>query len=203
MILVVCALSAELDGFARPQNVEILAGGIGPVEAAACTARALALARYEAVVNAGIAGVFDGCGRVGDAFAVGWDMLADLGLEGGAPLTLPGGASLAEEAQASAALLAVARAAGLAVARGVTVTQVTTTDETARRLRARYSADVESMEGFAVMRAATLAGVPAIGLRGISNYVGDRTRSQWDSGAGIRATVAALEAFLMAFRVAT
>jgi futalosine hydrolase len=41
------------------------------------------------------------------------------------------------------------------------------------------------MEGFAVLRAAERAGVPAIELRGISNRVGARERSGWDFEAGI------------------
>ena len=52
------------------------------------------------------------------------------------------------------------------------------------------------MEGFAVLRACELAGVPALAVRGISNYVGDRAASGWDFGAGSRATVTAMEALL-------
>jgi futalosine hydrolase len=41
------------------------------------------------------------------------------------------------------------------------------------------------MEGFAVLRAAQLAGVPALQVRGISNYIGDRGTSEWDIAAGV------------------
>jgi futalosine hydrolase len=82
------------------------------------------------------------------------------------------------------------------VLRGLTVAAVTTTDATARRLRTRYEAEVESMEGFSVLRAAAVANVPAIEVRGISNYVGDRAASEWDFAAGARATARALEAVL-------
>ncbi|GAC1521471.1 MAG: hypothetical protein NVS2B8_01470 [Vulcanimicrobiaceae bacterium] len=51
---------------------------------------------------------------------------------------------------------------------------------------------METMEGFAILRAARVAGVPAIGIRGISNYVGDRATSEWDFVAGARSTAAAL-----------
>jgi nucleoside phosphorylase len=40
------------------------------------------------------------------------------------------------------------------------------------------------MEGFAVLRAAERAGVPAIELRGISNRCGNRETSGWDFAAG-------------------
>jgi hypothetical protein len=39
--------------------------------------------------------------------------------------------------------------------------------------------DVEAMEGFGVLRAAALAGVPAVELRAVSNLVGEADRSRW------------------------
>ena len=52
------------------------------------------------------------------------------------------------------------------------------------------------MEGFSVLRACELAGVPALEVRGVSNRVGDRAASGWDFAAGSRAAVEALEAVL-------
>ncbi len=196
LILVVCALAAELRGLEPRDGVDVLAAGIGPVEAAAATARALALGAYAAVVNAGIGGAFRGRARIGEALLVGEERLADLGLEGGGALTLPDGAELTGRAAADPELLARCEGLSLPVGRGLTVAQVTTTDATAERLLRTYDAHVESMEGFAVLRAAAIAGVPALELRGISNEVGDRAKSGWDFGAGSRAAVAALNAVL-------
>ena len=39
--------------------------------------------------------------------------------------------------------------------------------------------DVEAMEGFGVLRAAELAGVPAVELRAISNAVDEPDRAKW------------------------
>ncbi len=196
MILVVCAMREELRDFHAPEYVRVVAVGVGPVEAAIATARTLACAPFAAVVNAGIAGVFRGSGAIGDALVIASESFADFGLEGGAPLALPGGARLVERVDADAGLVARCTRAGLRVGHGLTVAQVTTTDATAARFRARYAADVESMEGFAVLRAAADAGIPAVEVRGISNYVGDRTRSEWDFAAGARATVRALTAIV-------
>ncbi len=196
MILVVCALLAELRYVSERPNVEVLACGVGPVEAAVAVAGALARGRYDAVVNAGIAGAFRGSARVGDAVLVRDDVLADLGLEGGGPLSLPDGATLVERTTADSALLGICTPTALPLVRGVTVAQVTATDATAARLRARYAADVESMEGFSVLRAAAVAKIPALEVRGISNYVGDRVSGEWDFAAGARATARALEAVL-------
>jgi futalosine hydrolase len=196
VILVVCALLAELRYVAERPNVEILACGIGPVEAAVAVSSALARGRYDAVVNAGIAGAFRGSARVGDAVLVRDELLADLGLEGGGALSLPDGATLVERTAADPALLGICTPTALPLVRGVTVAQVTATDATAARLRARYAADVESMEGFSVLRAAAVAKIPALEVRGISNYVGDRASGEWDFAAGARATARGLEAVL-------
>jgi futalosine hydrolase len=196
VILVVCALRAELKYWKRRDGIEISEAGVGPVEAAAATARALALTPYAAVVNAGIGGAFRDRGRVGDAVLVSGDALADLGLEGGAALDLPGGARLVDRQDADPGLLQRCAGLGLQCGTGVTVSTVTTTDVTAERLRARYGADVESMEGFSVLRAAALARVPALQIRGVSNYVGDRSDAEWDFAAGARAVAAALDAVL-------
>lgn len=190
--LFVCAVAREL-AFLRPsRDAEVLVAGIGPVEAAAATAAALARRPYGLVVNAGIGGVFRGKGAVGDAFAIADERFAELGFEGGGTLALPAGAALVAHAASDPDAVARLAAAGARVGRGITVATVTTTDRRAGELRARFDADVESMEGFAVLRAAERAGIPAVEVRGISNYVGDRAASGWDFAAG----VAALERLL-------
>lgn len=196
LILVVCALPSELRAFVPTDGVQLLAGGVGPIEAAIATARALADETYEAVINAGIGGAFRGSAHVGEAVLVRDERLADFGLEGGGPLTLPDGALLADETKASSELLQRCAALPFRTVRGLTVTSVTTARATADRLQSAYGADVESMEGFAVLRAAELAGVPALEVRGISNYVDDRARSEWNFAAGSRAACRALEAVL-------
>jgi len=190
VILVVCALAAELRFYEAPAEVTLLAGGVGPVESAIAVSRALARADYDAVIHAGIAGAYRGSARVGDARLVVHDTLADFGLEGGGALGLPDG-TLVESASADPHLLARVGDA-LPHARGLTVTAVTATEATGARLRSRYGHDVETMEGFALFRACDAAGVPAVGVRGISNYIGDRATSAWDFAAGAHATATAL-----------
>ncbi len=191
MILVVCALPAELRFFTPSAGVKVFACGVGPVEAAIGVARELAAGSYTAVINAGIGGIYRDVGRVGDARLIVADALADFGLEGGGALALPEG-TLVERASANPALIEVLAEIAPHTT-GLTVAAVTTTDATGTRLRARYGHDVETMEGMAVFRAAQVASVPAIGVRGISNFIGDRARSDWDFAAGARATAAALD----------
>ena len=80
--------------------------------------------------------------------------------------------------------------------RGVTSATVTTTDERALVLAHRFRADVESMEGFAVLRAAQVARIPAIEIRGVSNIVGNRANNGWNFDAGAEAAVATTDALI-------
>ena len=195
-ILVVCALEAELRYFQRRPGVELLACGVGPVEAALATARALAAAPYAAVVNAGVAGAFPERARVGEALLVATEWLAELGLEGGGRFALPDGATLVERVEADPGLVQICADLPYRVGSGITVVRATATRATGQALALRYGADVESMEGFSVLRAAGQSRVPGLEVRGISNYVGDRAQSAWDFSAGARALAGALEAVL-------
>ena len=184
MILLACAVEAELRFWKDHEDVEKLVTGIGPVEASCAVTAALGRGRYRLVVNAGLAGAFNGAATIGDGVAIADDCI-ELGLEDGAPLPLPPAMTVIEKARSDAQLVAALKAKGFPALHGVTVSSVTSTEATALRLGER-GAQVESMEGFAVLRAAERAGVPALQLRGISNRCGDRARAEWDFTAGVR-----------------
>ena len=57
---------------------------------------------------------------------------------------------------------------------------------------------VEAMEGFGVLRAAALAGVPAVEVRAISNAIGEEDRARWDLAAGLAALERAMPALVAA-----
>jgi len=190
--LIACAVAKELAFLAPQPHVEVLVTGVGPVEAAAQVSRALAMSRYDLVIDAGVAGALPGFAQIGDGVVVADEML-ELDIEGGQAIALPDGATVHDRASSDLALTDRVVELGFRALRGVTVSRVTATDQTARRLAA-LGAQVESMEGFAVLRAAEIAGVTAIEVRGISNRVGDRAESRWDWAAG----VAGLERILTA-----
>jgi hypothetical protein len=50
---------------------------------------------------------------------------------------------------------------------------------TSARIGGSTDCDVEAMEGFAVLRAAEIAGIPAIEVRSISNEIEERDRTRW------------------------
>jgi futalosine hydrolase len=157
VLLVVAATERELE---LVSGVETLCCGVGPVEAAVRTARALAERDVEALLHIGIAGArtIDAPALVLGSEAVYCDVI-DVGS------TFP----RIERAEPDAALLAAARAA-LPEAHVVSIS-------TCGRIGG--GSDVEAMEGFGVLRAAQLAGVAAVELRAISNAVNEADRSKW------------------------
>jgi len=159
MILVVAATEREL---VSVDGAQALCCGIGPVEAALSTASALARERPDAVLHVGIAGAPDlepGSVVIGsEAF---YGDIVD------AASTLP----RVERAHPAAALVEAARRA-LPDARVLPIA-------TCSRVGGGGPCEVEAMEGFSVLRAAELAGVPAVEVRTISNRPEDADRGLW------------------------
>jgi len=159
-VLVVAATEREL---ALVRGVETFCCGIGPVEAALQTARALAERAPDAVLHVGIAGAraLEPPALVLGAEAVYCDVID-------AASTLP----RVERVEPHPELLAAARVA-LPEAHVLPIA-------TCGRVGGGGAAyEVEAMEGFGVLRAAALAGVPAVELRAISNLVEEPDRARW------------------------
>jgi futalosine hydrolase len=181
VILVVGATERELTG---ADGAATLVCGIGPVEAAAATARALASDRPSAVVNVGIAGAktLEPPAVVLGSEAIYCDLVADPGA------VLP----RVERVAADAALLAASRRA-LPDAHVCPIA-------TCASIGGGTSCEVEAMEGFAVLRAAQIAGVPAVELRCVSNLVDERDRSRWRFDDALAALETALSNVLAELR---
>ncbi|MEW6726922.1 futalosine hydrolase [Desulforudis sp. 1088] len=190
-ILVMTAVSAEreavLRGLRGDSRFDVLVAGVGPVAAAANTAKVLATARYDLVVSAGIGGGFPGKAEVGSLVVADEIVAADLGVE-----TPEGFSSLEELGFGSTHIRAYAGlvhsvteallAAKLPVVAGpvLTVSTATGTAERAAELAARVpGAAAEAMEGYGVAFAAHERGVPVLELRAVSNRVGPRDRTAW------------------------
>jgi futalosine hydrolase len=156
-VLVIAATVRELG---RLDGVRTLACGIGPVEAAAATARALAEERPSAVLHVGIAG---GHGLEPLSLVLGAEAIY---CDAAGPL-------VPARALPDPDLLARLRSAfpdGLVQPIG-TSARVGGSGETA--------VAVEAMEGFAVLRACELEGVPAVEVRVVSNEIGERDCALW------------------------
>jgi futalosine hydrolase len=177
VILVVAATERELAGAG---GVAVLACGIGPVEAAAATARALAELAPAALLHVGIAGAR---GLEPPQLVIGSEAVYEDAGDG--PL-VPG------RVRPDATLLEHAR-------RALPDAQVLPIG-TSARVGGTSGCTVEAMEGFAVLRAAELAGVPALEVRAISNHVDEPDRGRWRFDAALAALDDALPRLLEELR---
>jgi len=179
-LLVVAATELELE---RVGAADALVCGVGPVEAAAATARALAERRPSALLHVGLAG---GRGLPVPSLVLGSEAVYH---------DLSAAIPVVDRVEPDAALLAAAREA-LPDARVLPI------GTSAGVGRTRSDCAVEAMEGFAVLRAAELAGVPAVELRAISNEVDERDRARWRFDDALAALADAVPRALRALRAA-
>lgn len=176
--LVVAATAREL---VAPDGWLTCICGVGPVDAAAATAAAIAAHRPAAILHVGIAGARRAAAIEPATLVIGDVALyCDLGVpEHFAPRSVAASPLLLEAAR---------RALPDALVRTIGTTAT---------VGGSAGCDVEGMEGFAVLRSAQLAGIPAIEVRAISNAVEEHDRALWrfdDAFAAIAAATPRLVA---------
>jgi futalosine hydrolase len=159
VILVIAATEKEL---AASGADEVLCCGIGPVESGIRTAMAVAELRPDAVLHVGIAGAPE---LEPLSVVIGTESLyADIVDPAS---TMP----RVERASPSLELVRAARRA-FPDAHLLPITSCA-------RVGGGGECQVEAMEGFSVLRAAELAGVPAVEVRTISNRPAEQDRALW------------------------
>ena len=159
MLVVVAATEREL---AFVHGAETFACGVGPVDAAASTARLLAERGPAVVLHVGLAGAR---GIEPPALVLGSESVYSDVADPSS--TFP----RVERVEPDAELLARARRL-LPEARVLPIA-------TSGRVSGGTGCAVEAMEGFGVLRACVLAGAPAVELRAVSNDVDEPERGRW------------------------
>jgi futalosine hydrolase len=173
VLLVVAATERELAGAG---DTPTLACGIGPIEAAATTARALAVQQPEAVLHVGIAGAR---GIPAAELVIGSESIYEDAAQGG----LVTGRVVPDTKLLEAARRAIPEARVCPIA-------------TSARVGGTSACAVEAMEGFAVLRAAALAGVAAVEVRAVSNEIDELDRARWQFDDALAALAAAVPRLL-------
>ena len=154
--------------------------GVGPVEAAAATARELALHPPVAVVHIGIAG---GRGITPGGLVIGSESAyCDISAE------IP----VVDRVEPDAELLEQVRAA----LPDALVLPIGTSGAVGGATSGSFR--VEAMEGFGVLRACAQAGTPAVEIRAISNEISEGDRSRWRIGRALESLADALPRVLEA-----
>jgi futalosine hydrolase len=172
VILLVAATDVELC------DHQGLVCGVGPVEAATSTARHIALNPPEGVVHVGIAGArgITPGGLVIGSESVYCDIEAEV--------------PVVDRVEPDAGLLEVVRAA--------LPDALTLPIGTSAAVGGAGDVRVEGMEGFGVLRACALAGVPAVEIRAISNEMSEGDRSRWRIARALEALADAIPRVLEA-----
>ena len=176
-VLLVAATEDELCGH------EGLVCGIGPVEAAITTVRELPARSPTAVLHVGIAGAR---GVTPGGLVIGSEAVyCDLSVE----------IAVIERVEPDSGLLASLREA---IPEALVLPIGTTATVGGSATSAHHNIRVEAMEGFAVLRACALAGVPAIEVRAISNEISERDRTRWRVGRALDAIAEVLPRLIAA-----
>lgn len=171
-VLVVAATDREL---AAPPSHGwcVVRCGVGPVEAGIATAFAIGTHRPAAILHVGIAGARRASGILPPALVIGRDAhnrdAPELPPHLAPPRVIPASPELL---QAICSVLPEAPVLSIG---------------TSAHVGGSHGTDVEAMEGFAVLRAAQVAGVPAIEVRAIANAIEEPDRSRWQFDAAFAA----------------
>ncbi len=184
-ILVVAATPFEVDALdlsSKTPNIELLITGVGMVATAFVLGKHLATNAYDLAINLGIAGSFDRNIALGEVVEVTDDRFSELGAEDGDDFLSIDQLGFGESTFNSTCQLPPAF--GLRQARSITVNTVHGNEESIRKIG--ISAQLESMEGAAFFYACKQAGLPAIQIRAVSNYVERRNRDAWQIGLAIK-----------------
>ena len=182
-ILVVAATAREL---AAPDAWLTLRCGVGPVEAAARTAAAIAAWQPAAILHVGIAGARRARALTPASLVIGSEARY---CDSNVP------AEWAPSLVSASPMLLHAVQHALPHA-------ITLSIGTSARVGGTSHCDVEAMEGFGVLRAAQLAGVPAIEVRAISNDIEEADRARWHFDAAFAAITAVTPQLVHAVREA-
>ena len=183
-ILVVAATNMEIAPFTdQNTSADILVTGVGAPATMYALTRALQQKKYDFVMQAGIAGTFKNGFAPGETFAVKSDVFADLGIhERDEFFTLfDKGFANADESPYSAGRLENTSDEyfSLPVAHAITINTITDKYAQTSILIKKYDPDIESMEGAAFHYVCISEGVKFLQLRSISNFVGERIKTNW------------------------
>ena len=189
-ILLVVATPQEAEFFGNlPTHLvgRVIVSNIGAVNAALSTYAAILEERPTLILNVGIGGAYPKSGlEIGETACSSAFVYAGLGAQDGADfldlerLGFPIHPEIFNRIPAWNGARAWSVHLNIRCGDFLTLETVTGNLETLRELEQRFpDALIEGMEGAGVAHAALRLGVPALEVRGVSNFVGLRDRSSW------------------------
>jgi len=193
-VLIVAATEGEISPLvqhiASPayanRDIGILITGVGMVATTYALTKKLQRAQYDLVIQAGVGGSFDTGIALGEVVFITSDQYGDLGAEDHDEYIdifemglLSTGAPPHNGGKLLTPMLPVHDRIKLRHVSGLTINTVSGSIPTIKRRLNKYGCAVESMEGAAFHYVCLMEEVAFAQVRGISNYVIPRDKSQW------------------------
>ncbi len=189
-ILLIAATPFEITPFTNnhrdSNSIDIAITGVGMLATAYHLTKKIAQKKFDMVIQAGIAGSFNDAIQPGDVVTVNEEFVADMGVteSGGYKDLFDMNLQNPDEFPFTSRSLknnnkAVHNILNIPKVTGVTVNQITSSKSTIDLYKKKYGAEIESMEGAALHYICLREKIPFIQLRSISNYVGERNKSNW------------------------
>ena len=160
-------------------SIDILVTGYGSVFTSYYLTKTLQVRNYDLAINAGIAGSFDYFLEHGFVVNVIQDQFADLGFEdkndfytlGEKEMLNEDSFPFTGEIMRSLGNFEIQEIESLIPVKAITLNTIPSSQEKIQRLKAKYQAEIETMEGAAFFYVCLMEKVPFIQIRSISNFV--------------------------------
>jgi futalosine hydrolase len=172
----------------KGNTIDLLIPGVGMLVTAYHMGRRLSQVRYDAAINAGIAGSFRTDLPIGEVVEVTEDCVTELGAEGDSGMVSvfelglmdPDAWPYRKGRLVNDLPVRVKALDKLRKVTGSTVNTIRGSAEGAQRAREYSSAAVETMEGAAFLYSCLSAKIPSLQIRAISNFVEERDKARWN-----------------------
>ena len=160
-------------------NIDLLITGYGSVFTAFHLTKSLHSQSYDLAINAGVAGSFDYFLEQGFVVNVIQDQFADLGFEdkegfytlGEKEMINEDSFPFTGEIMRSLGNFEIEEIESMIPVKAITVNTIHGSQEKIQRLKSKYHAEIESMEGAAFFYVCLMEKVPFLQIRSISNFV--------------------------------
>lgn len=173
--------------------IDFLISGIGSVSCTYSLTTAIFKHKPDFIIQAGIAGSFSADYPPCTTVLVKEEALGDLGVMEEEIFTDIFDLQLADSNAAPFAKKVLPnptcgnwKNTGLPLVHGITVNEITTNTKRIAQLKEKYNAEIESMEGAALHYVCLQQKIPFIQIRTVSNYVGERNKSNWQLSGAIQ-----------------
>jgi futalosine hydrolase len=173
-------------GESQRLKIQFHQSGVGMLATAVSITRMVLEDKPDLIIQAGIAGSFDETVSLGKILVIKEENLADMGVEEDGKwkdifdLKLEKSSYHPfERRKLPNPWLNRFNLLKLPEVAAVTINEISTDKERIQQIRKKYEPVTESMEGAALHYVCREAGIPFIQLRAVSNYIGERDKSNW------------------------